>query len=311
MLAIEAKNLKKRFSEFWALKGINLEIQKNQLISILGPNGAGKTTLLEILEGLQEPTEGEVYILGYSYKDKKKFHSKIGICMQETRFIDKLTVYEILSLFANIYSVGKKRIFKILDLLELTPFKKVYTQNLSGGLKQKLALAVALLHNPEILFLDEPTTGLDPEARRNIWNLLKKLKSEKTTIILTTHYMEEAETLSEFIYLINQGSIVAEGTLMDLYKKFQKNYIIEITLLKNASLKKHDLFYKDKYIKIIPPNQIRICIPVREKKKLPEIIKKNLNLLYQHNFDIQYFEIHKPNLNDIFLTLTGKELNER
>lgn len=309
MFAIKTKNLKKRFGEFWALKGIDLEIKNNQIVSILGPNGAGKTTLLEILEGLQEPTEGEVLILGYSLKEKRKFQSKIGICLQETRFIDKLTVYEILSLFANIYSVKKTRIFEVLELLELLPFRNVYTQNLSGGLRQRLALGVALLHNPEILFLDEPTTGLDPKARRNIWNLLKNLKSSKTTIILTTHYMEEAETLSEFIYLINQGSIVAQGTLFDLYEKFQKNYIIEITLLKKEPLKKLNLLFTEKNIKLIPPNRLQIYLPAN--KKLAEIIKEYLNRLYQNHIDIQHLEIHKPDLNDIFLTLTGKELNEK
>lgn len=310
MFAIETKNLRKSYNNFWALNGIDLKIPKNQLVSILGPNGAGKTTLLEIIEGFQEPTEGEVKILGYSLKEKNKFAQKIGICLQETRFIDKLTVYETLSLFANLYSVKKNRIEEVLELLELNQKRNTYTQNLSGGQRQRLALGIALLHKPEIIFLDEPTTGLDPEIRMHIWKILKDLKNTNTTIILTTHYMEEAEFLSDYIYLMNRGFIVAEGTLKDLFKQFQKNYFVEFTISKKNNIYKIEKILRDKEIKILSSDRIQIKIPIESKKNFISTIQKFLTLFEKNNVLIKEIDIHKPNLNDLFITLTGNELNK-
>lgn len=309
MYAIEINNLKKNYDNFWALKGIDLKISKNQLVSILGPNGAGKTTLLEIIEGFQEPTDGEIKILGYSLREKNKFAHKIGICLQETRFFDKLTVYETLSLFANLYSVKKDRIEEVLELLELTSKKNTFTQNLSGGQRQRLALGIALLHKPEIIFLDEPTTGLDPEIRMHIWKILKDLKNTNTTIILTTHYMEEAEFLSDYIYLMNQGIIVAKGTLKDLFKQFQKNYFVEFTILKKNNIYKIQKILKDQEIKILSSDRIQIKIPIESKKNFISAIQKFLTLFEKNNILIKEIDIHKPNLNDLFLNLTGNELN--
>ncbi|MFN3247293.1 MAG: ABC transporter ATP-binding protein [Leptonema sp. (in: bacteria)] len=182
---IEVKNLKKRFKDFWALKGIDLEIPPGTFVSVLGPNGAGKTTLLEILEGLQKPTEGVVKLFQREWtKENEKFlKQKIGLCLQETRFIDKLTVREIMMVFSSIYDVSKSRVDEVIDLLNLNDKKNTYTENLSGGQKQRLALAISILHEPELLFLDEPTTGLDPEARKNIWDVLLYFKKTNKTSI--------------------------------------------------------------------------------------------------------------------------------
>ncbi|GIX42552.1 MAG: ABC transporter ATP-binding protein [Leptospiraceae bacterium] len=317
MYAIEVIGLKKQFGNFWALKEIHLKIPRGSFISILGPNGAGKTTLLEILEGLQKPTEGMVKILDKEWNEQNEVYlkHKIGLCLQETRFIDKLSVKEILNVFGSIYNVSSDRIKEVISLLNLEDKQNTYTEHLSGGQKQRLALAISILHEPEILFLDEPTTGLDPEARKNIWDILLHLKEKNKTIILTTHYMEEAEFLSDYIYLINQGTIVAEGTLNYILQQYGKfitlvfhfdtiNQKQKQTLLKKIHKEKdfyqYEFFNHNKGIKIL----------LKEKNHFIQIIEKWIQLLKQLKIKISDFEIHKSNLNDVFLFLTGKHLNE-
>jgi len=314
---IEIKNLKKRFKDFWALKGIDLEILPGTFVSVLGPNGAGKTTLLEILEGLQKPTEGVVKLFQREWtKENEKFlKQKIGLCLQETRFIDKLTVKEILLVFASIYDVSKRRVDEVIELLNLNDKKNTYTENLSGGQKQRLALAISILHEPDLLFLDEPTTGLDPEARKNIWDVLLYFKKTNKTIILTTHYMEEAQNLSDYIYLINQGKIFAQGTLNQILQQYGKfvslvfhydqmsliqKQKLNILLQKDQEIFQFHLFEHEKKIKII----------LKETNQLMDIIENWIAKLKKLRLNIHDLEIHRPNLNDVFLYLTGTNLKQ-
>jgi ABC-2 type transport system ATP-binding protein len=212
---IEVKNVWKSFKTVQAVKGINLEIPKGQFTALLGPNGAGKTTLVEMIEGIQKPDSGEIRIIGKHWKgNEDELHRIIGLSLQETRFIDKLRVTETLQLFASFYSLGKDRIDEIIDIVGLEEKKKSYVVNLSGGQRQRLAIGIALINTPAILLLDEPTTGLDPNARREIWDILHKLKKvSETSMILTTHYMEEAENLCDYIVIMHNGVILREGTL--------------------------------------------------------------------------------------------------
>ncbi len=215
---VEVRNVHKSFKTVHAVKGVSLGIEKGGFIGLLGPNGAGKTTLVEMIEGIQTPDCGEIRILGKTWQsDADELHQAIGISLQETRFIDKLTVREILRLFASFYNLHKSRVGEILELISLTEKRNAYTVNLSGGQRQRLALGLSLINKPQILLLDEPTTGLDPNARREIWSILLDLKERtRTSLILTTHYMEEAEQLCDYILIMDQGEVLKEGTLKSL-----------------------------------------------------------------------------------------------
>lgn len=215
---IEVREVWKSFKSVQAVRGISLNIQKGQFVAVLGPNGAGKTTLVEMIEGIQKPDKGDITIMGKHWKgNEDELHKIIGLSLQETRFIDKLRVTETLQLFASFFDMGKRRVDEIIDLVDLAEKKRSYVVNLSGGQRQKLALGIALINTPAILLLDEPTTGLDPNARREVWEILKKLKNgSATSMILTTHYMEEAEKLCDYIIIMDNGVILREGTLSQL-----------------------------------------------------------------------------------------------
>ena len=215
---VDVRHVKKSFKDVHAVKGVNLMIKSGEFLALLGPNGAGKTTLVEMIEGIQHPDEGEIFISGKQWKNHQhELHQIIGLSLQETRFMDKLTAYETMRLFASFYKLGIDRVDEIFKLIGLEEKKKSYVNNLSGGQRQRLALGVALLNKPKILLLDEPTTGLDPNARREIWNILLDLKKEqKTSLILTSHYMEEAEYLCDRIVIMDEGEILAEGTLQEI-----------------------------------------------------------------------------------------------
>ncbi len=212
---VEVRHVKKSFKDVQAVKEVNLVIKPGEFLALLGPNGAGKTTLVEMIEGIQHPDEGEIFIAGKQWKNHQhELHLMIGLSLQETRFMDKLTAWETMRLFASFYKLGSERVDEVFKLIALEEKKKAYVNNLSGGQRQRLALGVALLNKPKILLLDEPTTGLDPNARREIWKILLDLKKERnTSLILTTHYMEEAEFLCDRIVIMDQGTILTEGTL--------------------------------------------------------------------------------------------------
>lgn len=218
---IEVKDVWKSFKTVQAVRGINLNIPKGQFVALLGPNGAGKTTLVEMIEGIQKPDKGEIIIMGKKWKgNEDDLHQIIGISLQETRFIDKLRVSETLKLFAGFFNLGRERVNEIIELVGLEEKRKSYVVNLSGGQRQRLALGISLLNDPAILLLDEPTTGLDPNARREIWEILSKLKEKsETSMILTTHYMEEAENLCDYIIIMDKGVILKEGTMHHLLEE--------------------------------------------------------------------------------------------
>ena len=214
---IRAVDVHKRFKDVKAVDGVSIEVRGGEFVGLLGPNGAGKTTLVEMIEGLRRPDEGEISVLGRRWRtDERYLRGVMGISLQETNFIDKLTAREILELFAGFYGIGRDRSDSLLDLVGLRKKRDSYTMNLSHGQKQKLALAIALLNHPEILILDEPTTGLDPNARREIWDILRGLKRHGTSLLITTHYMDEAEALCDRIIIMNEGRVLVEGRLEEL-----------------------------------------------------------------------------------------------
>ena len=225
MFEIEVTNIFKSFKNVKAVRGISLQIPKGKFVALLGPNGAGKTTLVEMMEGLRKPDSGEIRIQGKNWKkQEKELRNIIGLSLQETRFTEKLTIEETLRLFASFFHLGKERVDEIIALTQLEEKRKSMTKTLSGGQRQRLALAVALINHPQILFLDEPTTGLDPHSRLDMWNILKNLKDQgNTTLVLTTHYMEEAESLCDHIIIIDEGKILCQGKLEELLTETANN----------------------------------------------------------------------------------------
>ena len=208
MNIIEVENLVKKYDKFIAVKGIDFTVKQGEIFGLLGPNGAGKTTTVEILEGLRKATSGIASIDGIDVsKNSKGVKKIIGVQLQECSFFDKLTLYEIIEMFSVLYSTNSD-INSILEKVGLLEKKNSYYKPLSGGQKQRLSIAVALVNNPKVLFLDEPTTGLDPGSRRVLWDEIKRLREDGVTIILTTHYMEEAEILCDRVAIIDSGKIV-------------------------------------------------------------------------------------------------------
>jgi ABC-2 type transport system ATP-binding protein len=218
MTEIEVINIYKSFKDVHAVRGISFSIAAGEFVALLGPNGAGKTTTVEMMEGLRKPDEGHIFLQGKNWqKQERELRKIIGLSLQETRFAEKLTIRETLRLFASFYGLGEGRVREVIALTGLESKRKALVGTLSGGQRQRLALAVSLLNEPQILFLDEPTTGLDPHSRLDLWNILKTLKREgHTTLILTTHYMEEAESLCDRIIIIDEGRILRTGDLKTL-----------------------------------------------------------------------------------------------
>jgi len=216
--ALRIMDLRKSFADVEAVRGLNLEVKRGECFGLLGPNGAGKTTTIEICEGLTEADSGTVELLGLNWsRNADAIRQKIGIQLQETQFLDKLTVTETIRLFRSFYRQGPT-VEELIEMVDLGEKARARVVGLSGGQKQRLAMATALAGSPELVFLDEPTTGLDPQARRRLWELVEELKRMGRTIILTTHYMDEAERLSDRIAILDHGQVIAQGTPQELIK---------------------------------------------------------------------------------------------
>jgi ABC-2 type transport system ATP-binding protein len=214
--AIEVRGLVKRYDDVVAVDGIDLTIDQGECFGLLGPNGAGKTTLVEIAEGLREPTSGTVRLLGQEWgHGDTALRRRIGIALQETEFADRLTVAETLRLFRSFYPSGRT-VEEVLDLVELCEKARTWVVKLSGGQRQRLALACALVGDPQLLFLDEPTTGLDPASRRSVWQKISAFRARGGTVVLTTHYMEEAEQVCDRVAIMDHGRVLALGTPREL-----------------------------------------------------------------------------------------------
>ncbi|NVN93751.1 MAG: ABC transporter ATP-binding protein [Bacteroidetes bacterium] len=305
-MIIEARKVFKSFKAVQAVKGISLNIAQGQFVALLGPNGAGKTTMVEMIEGIQKPDKGEILIAGKNWKgNEDELHHLIGLSLQETYFIDKLTVQETLRLFASFYGEKKGRVAEVIQLINLEEKKKSYVVNLSGGQRQRLALGIALLNHPNVLILDEPTTGLDPNARRDIWRILLELKKQSnTSLLLTTHYMEEAEQLCDYVIIMDNGSILKEGTVEQLLNDDNGSKTVEFTL---------DGIYEsidsDGMLPKIHWNQTSqqgmVLLNDIEKD-----MKAFLALLERNKLRLKNIEIRRKSLDDLFTSLTGKHLDE-
>ena len=215
-LAVRCEGLTKRYADVVAVNGLSLHVRRGECFGLLGPNGAGKTTTIEILEGLLTPDAGDVDVLGLRWgKDDRELRQRLGVQLQETQLNEKLTVEETLRLFRSFYHRGRT-VDELLQIVELESKRRSWVGKLSGGQKQRLAVACALAGDPDLLFLDEPTTGLDPQSRRQLWDLLQRFRAHGGTILLTTHYMDEAETLCDRVAIVDQGRVIAQGVPREL-----------------------------------------------------------------------------------------------
>lgn len=238
---IQVKNLVKKYEDLEAVKGISFEVGKGEIFGLLGPNGAGKTTTLEIMETLREKTSGEVFIDSLSIdKDQNVIKRIIGVQLQAAGFYPNLYLYELIELFAGLYNVDADP-DEMLKLVDLQEKKKSKFKELSGGQKQRFSICTTLINKPKIIFLDEPTTGLDPQARRNLWELIKEIRSKGTTIMLTTHYMDEAEVLCDRVGIIDNGQIITIDTpdnLIDdlIMTGFERPRLLKLATLEDVFL---------------------------------------------------------------------------
>src|SRR6267142_6932120 len=229
--AIQCRDLRKTYDgKVEAVRGLTLAIAAGECFGLLGPNGAGKTTTIEIPEGLLEPTSGEVTILGQTWKTHaRELREQLGISLQETRLSEKLTVRETIELFASFYREPRAS-GEVLDQLQLTEKADSWVGKLSGGQRQRLAVATALVGNPRILFLDEPTTGLDPQSRRQLWDIIRAFQKNDGTVLLTTHYMDEAERLCDRLAIVDHGEVIEEGSPADLIERLGGHHVVEFAV---------------------------------------------------------------------------------
>jgi ABC-2 type transport system ATP-binding protein len=304
---ISARNISKRFKDVVAVRDVSLELEKGQYVALLGPNGAGKTTLVEMIEGIQRPDTGEIRILGKSWSaGERELRRILGLSLQETTYIDKLTVEETLNLFASFFGLGRDVTPRILDLVNLTDKRKSYVMNLSHGMRQKLSIGIALINEPEILILDEPTTGLDPVARREIWDILMDLKRKDTSMILTTHYMEEAEHLCDYIVIMDKGSVLVQGTLDELLAAHMHREVISFTVEERSGAESLsriegalDLVWDHK------GNRGNLHV-----KDILTSLPRFLEAVERERLSLRQLECRKMNLDDLFISLTGRHLHE-
>jgi len=303
---ISVENLHKSYGEFEAVCGIDLEVKSGEVYGLLGPNGAGKTTTLEILEGLRPRTSGAVSVLGLDPAEQSnEIKDRIGVCLQATNLPDKMKVHEALDLFAAFYTKNADR-DQLLKRLQLWDKKDALYKSLSGGQKQRVALALSLVNDPSLLFLDEPTTGLDPQVRHEIHNVIQELKEDKRSILITTHYIEEAERLCDRVAIIDAGKIIELGTPREIQERVLGHTQVEVTTERPLPLdnlpekirnEKHSSSSEGRTLSVQSPTPAALIV---------ELVR----WIDQLGFELQDIHMKRPTLEDVFIELTGKRLRE-
>lgn len=304
-IAIRCRSLVKRFGDVVAVDGIDLEVRSGECFGILGPNGAGKTTTLEILEGIQTQDSGSVEILGrtWSSRNDTELRERIGIQLQEARFAEKLTVLETVRLFRSFYRRGRDP-EEAIGVLELAEKRHTRVGKLSGGQRQRLALACALVGDPELLFLDEPTTGLDPQARLRIWELVGELRSRGVTLLLTTHYMEEAARLCDRVAILDKGKILALDSPARLVSSLGSDQVIEVRL--DGEVPTEEVSGLPHVVSVDRRNGDFFLTVSSVADALPAL----LAALDRRGVRVDSVTMHPATLEDVFLKLTGRRLRD-
>ena len=303
-LAIRCRGLHKRFGETVAVKALDLDVRRGECFGLLGPNGAGKTTTIEILEGLTPRDGGEVEILGMRWEhDGDRIRAHLGVQLQESEFTDRSTVEETIRLFRSFYPRGWS-VDELIGFVQLDEKRATQVRNLSGGQRQRLSVACALAGSPDILFLDEPTTGLDPQSRRQLWDVCERFREQGGTILLTTHFMDEAQALSDHIAILDHGQIIAQGTPAELIRGLGGAYVIEFAA---------DVPIDEAVLHAIPgasrvtTHEENTLLTVDE---LASALPALLAAVQQAGGRLTALSTHEATLEDVFLALTGRELRD-
>ncbi|HZB34049.1 MAG TPA: ABC transporter ATP-binding protein [Streptosporangiaceae bacterium] len=293
---IVVNGLRKTYGDVRAVDGVSLEVPQGEFFGILGPNGAGKTTTLEIIEGLREPDEGEVKVFGMSpWPRRYELLRKIGVQLQASSFFERLTAREQIQTFGALYGVTPRRADEMLEMVGLTDKANTRVEQLSGGQAQRLSIACALVHDPELVFLDEPSSGLDPQARRNLWDVLREINTEGRTIVLTTHYMDEAETLCERVAIMDNGAILRMGAPAALVRDLDAPVRISVESGVLSAEQAHGLPSVEK----VTDDGVSLVIATRDASAVVAALvdKGALNGV----------QVKGATLEDVFLDLTGRE----
>jgi ABC-2 type transport system ATP-binding protein len=304
--ALSVKDLRKNYGDFEAVRGIDLEVMPGEVFGLLGPNGAGKTTTIEIMEGLRPRTSGSVKVLGFDPASQtNEIKDRIGVCLQATNLPDKMKVHEALDLFDAFYSRHTDK-EKLLKRLQLWDKKDALYKALSGGQKQRVALALALLNEPSLLFLDEPTTGLDPQVRLEIHGVIQELKQDKRSILITTHYIEEAERLCDRVAIIDAGKIIEQGTPREIQKRVLGNTVVEITTDKPMPVEQLPEKLRDQKPMLREDGRVFAMQSEHPASLIVELVK----FVEVHGLILEDIVMKRPTLEDVFIELTGKNLRE-
>ena len=307
------RGLHKAFADVKAVDGIDLEVQRGECFGLLGPNGAGKTTTIEICEGLTDPDAGTVELLGLNWKSgSKELRQRIGIQLQETQFPDKLTVEETIRLFRSFFRNGMS-VDESVKLAQLEEKRRSRVGGLSGGQKQRLAMATALVGDPELLFLDEPTTGLDPQARRHLWDLVEELKQAGRTIILTTHYMDEAERLCDRVAIMDHGKVIALGTPQQLIATLGGEDIVEFAVSAKDASRLHEALLQPEHLTSIPgvqSHRVDDSLHQLSVSELHTAVPRIISAVEDQGLHLSEFRTHSATLEDVFVRLTGRKLRD-
>ncbi|MCE2463162.1 MAG: ABC transporter ATP-binding protein [Dehalococcoidia bacterium] len=303
---IEVKNLVKRYGSLTAVDNISFSVHRNEIFGILGPNGAGKTTTLEIIEGLQHLTSGSAFVLGMdTRRGMAQVKERVGVQLQASAYFNHLTLHEILTLFGSFY---RKAIppDTLLRTVDLTDKAGTTLRKLSGGQKQRFTLAASLVNDPEVVILDEPTTGLDPQARRNLWEFIRHVHSEGKTIVLTTHYMEEAQALCDRVAIMDAGSIMALDTPVNLLCSLGSPYVVKLVTSRPMSSNEAERL-KPSPVDSLIVDGCSYCLRVSDA---PRTLAHVLEWANACDVTLVHLEVLSATLEDVFLEITGKELRD-
>ena len=305
--AVRCRGVIKRYGDVTAVDGLDLDVQRCECFGLLGPNGAGKTTSIEILEGLLTADAGRVEVLGRTWeKDRAWLRTHLGIQLQETQLADKLTVAETLSLFRSFYPDGPT-VDELLATVELTAKRDSWVVKLSGGQKQRLSVACAMAGKPDLLFLDEPTTGLDPQSRRQLWGVLERLRETGGTILITTHYMDEAHALCDRVGIMDLGRLIALGTPSALVAGLGAQHVVDFAVADATRMPADERLRALPGVSDVRHNEEAVSLATSEvHRALPAL----LDLVREHHVDLSLLTTHSATLEDVFVSLTGRHLRD-